>query len=702
MSLEEKYQRSLEERIRITQELRHQEAKTFALTHDVERLKHELRVLKDICGMFGIPQPILVKAASAAAAGDDDVIKETIAALALTGVGVVNNGGRNSVSFSENLVYRRRSETGFETPANLVDEEETTIAVQNFISGNEDEDDGSNSMVDDDAADEDFRLPTKSHSSNLNNSRKHQSLPLQVKQLKSVNNDRISNIPFPNQFSATISKPKQQSIPTSTPTVATTKLSTSTGGTTPELTPWTWFIRQQYPGRITQLRSNHRHQVDERTRQFLQDRLGAHAAESCRVALAKGGNIASSPSIASKKYYAIPRTLVPEFKEFVVRVIDELEMPYSSNPVNGGSKGSNYIGGDGGGGSWSNDDNADNSFFVFAGPSFDNTQEQKLVQEQEFQSLYQRQKITQQQLQHQYQQKSQQQQEILLQKCQSMKLHFPTPPVPTLADGRANSEEYRAWTDIIRCRHQTFQRASPPMSKHARMFLQTRQLPLICVVPATSLRIGKATFAIPARLHNEFMVYMEDAFLKVETRDVGAGGCESWIFGERNLHSDRPRKIIGGGDGWEDGIEVDGPPYGARGSSVGAILGVESRITAVRAEEDVANSGGEVIDVGAVLEVLEANIAVTVAVGAARDNIINEKDYGGAIIAGAVDEQEEVIDDGLTLEILEKKCVEAMVRKRGGFGEMEGSIKRPRVTTTAAGDGESEKLETLEVTSVVV
>ncbi|KAJ3114566.1 hypothetical protein HK100_001621 [Physocladia obscura] len=120
-------------------------------------------------------------------------------------------------------------------------------------------------------------------------------------------------------------------------------------------------------------------------------------------------------------------------------------------------------------------------------------------------------------------------------------LHFPTPCPPLLPSGVSNAYSFRAWTDIIRSRHKTFQRATPPMSKHARVFLQSRNISLHCLVPGSAMRISKATFAVPAYLHDEFLEHMQSAFLQVE----------DGVFGDSTLHSVRPRVIPGGGEGWD-------------------------------------------------------------------------------------------------------------------------------------------------------
>ncbi|KAJ3109755.1 hypothetical protein HK100_003235 [Physocladia obscura] len=69
-----------------------------------------------------------------------------------------------------------------------------------------------------------------------------------------------------------------------------------------------------------------------------------------------------------------------------------------------------------------------------------------------------------------------------------------------------------AWTDIIRMRYPYFQRSTVQTSKHAREFIETRNIPFFRVTPTHSLGRSKPTYAIPPDMQTEFLEYFEDKF----------------------------------------------------------------------------------------------------------------------------------------------------------------------------------------------
>ncbi|KAI8620957.1 hypothetical protein BC830DRAFT_1096502 [Chytriomyces sp. MP71] len=273
-----------------------------------------------------------------------------------------------------------------------------------------------------------------------------------------------------------------------------------------QLTPWISIFRHMYPGKLATLGVQYRQAIEDSVKQFLAAKLPSHIpVASCKVSLTKGGNIvavvaddAIAAATASKISHAIPAVYLADFKHWLDTKMQEITA----------KSGMTYK-------------NVDDSLATVrkskhSGYSFSNTGlgSSPTSQHMRYQDHAER-----------------------------APLQFPTPLQARFSDGSPNLHEYRAWTDIIRVRHRTFQRASPPMSKHARLFLQNHSLPLLCVVPGSSLRIGKATFAIPASLHHAFLEYMEDAFLR------------DGVFGDPSLHSLYPRRISGGGPGWDDAPE---------------------------------------------------------------------------------------------------------------------------------------------------
>ncbi|KAJ3263822.1 hypothetical protein HDU77_009846 [Chytriomyces hyalinus] len=69
-----------------------------------------------------------------------------------------------------------------------------------------------------------------------------------------------------------------------------------------------------------------------------------------------------------------------------------------------------------------------------------------------------------------------------------------------------------AWTDIIRMRYPNFQRSTVQTSKHAREFIETRQIPFFRVTPTHSLGRSKPTYAIPPEMQKPFLDYFEEKF----------------------------------------------------------------------------------------------------------------------------------------------------------------------------------------------
>ncbi|KAJ3066855.1 hypothetical protein HDU98_009891 [Podochytrium sp. JEL0797] len=275
-----------------------------------------------------------------------------------------------------------------------------------------------------------------------------------------------------------------------------------------------------------QLSPHDRHAIDQGVKSFLEQNLTSREQVSqCRVALTKSGNLSTSSkySTASKLYYALPKALVDDFKDWIdVKLYDLIEAEGTGDVGNGPA------GMEESGGSQEGDEDDDRTYF--------SSQQQQQQQQQH--------------------RKSSASSSTSLASTTSLymtdssglndlpteivtDLHFPTVAPALLPNGAPNVEQFRAWTDIIRARYKTFQRATPPMSKHARLFLQNKKLPVFCLVPGSSVRISKATFAIPGALHDAFLKYMEDAFFK------------NGVFGEKSLHSATPRRIVGGGEGWE-------------------------------------------------------------------------------------------------------------------------------------------------------
>ncbi|KAJ3231845.1 hypothetical protein HDU81_003496 [Chytriomyces hyalinus] len=298
-----------------------------------------------------------------------------------------------------------------------------------------------------------------------------------------------------------------------------------------QLMPWHTTFRYMYPGELTQMSPQRRQEIDDIVKEFLLENLSSQIPVSqCRVVLGKGGTVAAAGVMdeSVKTSYAVPAAYIPALKVWFSRKIPEL-LAGSARPV---AK-----------------INEQHSHFQEIAPmvseraqaaypqqishrsksnlSFPPTVPQhadtSLEPEYAFASEYHTARPSSAEDPIPYKQP----------------LQFPTPLQTRFSDGGFNVDNYRAWTDIIRVNHPTFQRASPPMSKHARLFLQKKSLSLHCVVPGSSIRIGKATFAIPESLHHEFMEYMEAAFLS------------NGVFGDLNLHSKYPRHIPGGGPVWE-------------------------------------------------------------------------------------------------------------------------------------------------------
>ncbi|KAI9333434.1 hypothetical protein BDR26DRAFT_937488 [Obelidium mucronatum] len=103
-------------------------------------------------------------------------------------------------------------------------------------------------------------------------------------------------------------------------------------------------------------------------------------------------------------------------------------------------------------------------------------------------------------------------------------LEFSAPPPPLLTTGEPNTENYRAWTDIVRIRYPNFQRVSPAMSKAARYFREEHNLQLVRLVAQTSLK-ANVTLAIPQFMQHRFLRYMEDLFVQPNTGIFGDRTC---------------------------------------------------------------------------------------------------------------------------------------------------------------------------------
>ncbi|KAJ3263609.1 hypothetical protein HDU77_010344 [Chytriomyces hyalinus] len=299
-----------------------------------------------------------------------------------------------------------------------------------------------------------------------------------------------------------------------------------------QLMPWHTTFRYMYPGELTQMSPQRRQEIDDIVKEFLLENLSSQIPVSqCRVVLGKGGTVAAAGVMdeSVKTSYAVPAAYIPALKVWFARKIPEL-LAGSGRPIVGKI-------------------NEHHSHFQEIAP----------VMPERAQATYP------QQMPHRFKSNLSYAPAVPLHADNlrepayafaseyhtarpltaeepvpyKQPLQFPTPLQTRFSDGGFNVDNYRAWTDIIRVNHPTFQRASPPMSKHARLFLQKKSLSLHCVVPGSSIRIGKATFAIPESLHHEFMEYMEAAFLS------------NGVFGDLNLHSKYPRHIPGGGPVWE-------------------------------------------------------------------------------------------------------------------------------------------------------
>ncbi|ORY36280.1 hypothetical protein BCR33DRAFT_479538 [Rhizoclosmatium globosum] len=315
-----------------------------------------------------------------------------------------------------------------------------------------------------------------------------------------------------------------------------------------ELIPWLNIVRVLFPNYGPLLRRPQQRQIiDESVKEFLETKLETEEdVEACRIATPPSTNTTTAASASGAtplysnedtnshlvaKYHALPKELVSEFKDWIEERMDDLIESYPKSPAS-----------------------EDGAYSATARHNLLLQQQQQ--QRKAIYSMPAR--------GHHIAQDSMSGLSKLPTEIVSS-LHFPTPVPPILPSGAPNVEQFRAWTDVIRARHKTFQRATPPMSKHARLFLQNKKLPVLCLVPGSSVRISKATFAIPGALHDQFLAYMEAAFLK--------GG----VFGEKALHSAAPRRIVGGGPGWDD----VGFGSGSGGGSVGggSNSGVETPVS---------------------------------------------------------------------------------------------------------------------------
>ncbi|TPX71979.1 hypothetical protein CcCBS67573_g06018 [Chytriomyces confervae] len=122
-----------------------------------------------------------------------------------------------------------------------------------------------------------------------------------------------------------------------------------------------------------------------------------------------------------------------------------------------------------------------------------------------------------------------------------------------------------AWTDIIRMRYPNFQRSTVQTSKHAREFIETRQIPFFRVTPTHSLGRSKPTYAIPPEMQKPFLDYFEEKFSG--TGVLGRRRPGGDVFAGMPGYDDSFPDVESGSVAGDDKQSVNGSGEGVEGES---------------------------------------------------------------------------------------------------------------------------------------
>ncbi|KAJ3233458.1 hypothetical protein HDU81_002258 [Chytriomyces hyalinus] len=137
-----------------------------------------------------------------------------------------------------------------------------------------------------------------------------------------------------------------------------------------------------------------------------------------------------------------------------------------------------------------------------------------------------------------------------------------------------------AWTDIIRMRYPNFQRSTVQTSKHAREFIETRQIPFFRVTPTHSLGRSKPTYAIPPEMQKPFLDYFEEKFSG--TGVLGRRRPGGDVFAGMPGYDDSFPEVESGSVAGDDKQSVNGAGEAGEGESKTVSSGVKRKAPAKR------------------------------------------------------------------------------------------------------------------------
>ncbi|KAI9334412.1 hypothetical protein BDR26DRAFT_867006 [Obelidium mucronatum] len=273
-----------------------------------------------------------------------------------------------------------------------------------------------------------------------------------------------------------------------------------------DATPWHLLFRKLYPGQISHLRPHHRQLIDTAVHEeFLIPRLGRENAEKLLIRTS-----------GAASYYAIPAVLLQDFNEwFTVKmdeliVSDEFSMKNSrrkSAPVSAAAAASVVAPTS----SINKNENSRSSrrSTTIGSAEADPLQRGKNVNTNAANASKPKQGQTSATSATTTTNKPKQSQGN-----SGGAVTFNVPPRPMMPDGSPNAEGYRTWTDVIRSKYPTFNKSGSQMCKVAGSFCDKYKLKKIPMVAQTSFRSSKPAFSLPGKYHQEFLEYMEAAFLK--------------------------------------------------------------------------------------------------------------------------------------------------------------------------------------------
>ncbi|KAJ3286924.1 hypothetical protein HDU79_006113 [Rhizoclosmatium sp. JEL0117] len=327
-------------------------------------------------------------------------------------------------------------------------------------------------------------------------------------------------------------------------------------------TPWLVILRKLYPGQISHLRPHHRQLIDHAVHEeFLVPRMGRDAAQT----------MLGTTSTATA-YYAIPPDLLEEFDDWFTLKMDELissddfsmktsrrkSAPVSASSSTGPSPPTKI--------SSSHQQNQNNHQNVSSSSSA-NTQSRR-VTISHLDSEFQRKPSPLSSMQFSSSAASRDRTSSSASSSKP-KHQFPTKdgsiiysvaPRATLPDGSPNIEGYRPWTDVIRSKYPTFNKAGSHMCRTAGSFLELKKIKKISMAAQTSARSSKPAFCLPEEYHKEFLEFMDATFFhdgQFGREESHLAGYNYASKGKDSSSSEEDEKGNAEDDEYEDGMQVD-------------------------------------------------------------------------------------------------------------------------------------------------